>query len=177
MPNPPNRSSLSPLRAGLRKALLNGGRAAVVGVGSESRGDDAAGLLAAELIRAACRRRRARSIRTFIGGTAPENISGEILRYSPSLIVIIDAADLGLKPGSIRLIPRDRVGGASFSTHAMPLAVLARYLEEAAACGVVIVGIQPSSTEWQAPLAAAVRAAAARVADAVCSALSGSSAS
>jgi hydrogenase 3 maturation protease len=129
------------------------------------RGDDAAGLIAAGLIRKAC---RCRSVRVFIGGTAPENFTGEIIRFAPLLVVIIDAAHMGLRPGAVRLIPRDRTGGFSFSTHTMPLGVLARYLECSTGCDVILVGIQPATIEWGAPVTAAVKTAAARVADEIC---------
>ena len=96
-----------------------------------------------------------------------ENFTGEIIRFAPSLVVVLDAADMGLRPGAVRLISRDRTGGFSFSTHTMPLGVLARYLEYSAGCDVILVGIQPAIIEWGAPVTAAVKAAAARVADEV----------
>ena len=164
MPLPSHRSNLGLLRKRLRNARLNGGRIAVVGVGSDLRGDDAAGMLAAGLVRSARFRCRARFIRVFMGGTTPENITGQIVRLAPSLIVILDAADMGLRPGAVRVIPVDEAGGISCSTHAMPLSVLSRYLGQSAGCDVVIVGIQPATTDWNAPVTPAIKAAAARVA-------------
>ena len=134
---------------------------AVVGIGSDLRGDDVAGILVIRNLRAAmtrpqrCRVATAgaahsnlKNIRLFDGGTAPENLTGEIVKFKPSHILLVDAADLGLEPGSATLIEPEATAGISFSTHVLPLSILADYLKRTLPCRVMILGIQPGSTNF-----------------------------
>ncbi len=120
----------------------------VLGVGSELRGDDAAGIRVAS----ALARRRLRGVRCLAGGTAPENLTAEIKRLSPSHLLIVDAADMGRPAGSVALIEPEEAGGTAFGTHAMPLSVLAGYLRRETGCRVTLIGIQPGSLELGAAL-------------------------
>lgn len=116
--------------------------------------------------------------KVFHGHTAPENLSGTIKEFAPSHLVVVDAASLGAKPGSVALIPADDVGGATFCTHALPMSVLFAYLRQSlAGLKVVVVGIQPADIAFGRPMsgevAAAVQAVARDVASAVGAALGG----
>ena len=111
------------------------------------RSDDAAGVL---LARALSERDCALNIdRVLIleAGQAPENRTGELRRFSPDVVVIVDAADMKEAPGTIRWIPEDSLDGMSASTHSLPLSLLARYLKLELNCVVTIVGIQLVSNE------------------------------
>jgi hydrogenase 3 maturation protease len=104
----------------------------------------------------------------FVGSNAPENCTGPIRRFDPSHLVVVDAADLGEKPGGVQLIDPNRLDGVPFSTHSLPLSVVLGYLLKALpACHVLVVGIQPESLTFGAPPTAAVLDAARRVAEAV----------
>jgi len=147
------------------KASLRRARSlAVVGIGSELRGDDIAGLLVLRELRRALARSRTKKIRLFGGGTAPENLTGEIVRCQPSHILLVDAADLGLKPGAAALIAPEAVAGISFSTHVLPLSILADYLKRALPCCIIILGIQPGSTDFSTTHSRAIGQAARRLA-------------
>jgi hydrogenase 3 maturation protease len=111
----------------------------VLGVGSELRGDDIAGMVAAEVIQEA----KHPKIQVFLGATAPENFTGEIKRYNPTHLFIIEAADTSATPGTIDLISPEVVGGVSFSTHMMPLKIMVDYVKQSIDCNTWIVGIQP----------------------------------
>jgi hydrogenase 3 maturation protease len=122
-------------------------RIAVLGVGNPMRSDDAAGVL---LARALSERDCARNIdRTLIleAGQAPENRTGELRRFGPDVVIIIDAADMKEAPGTIRWIPEDSIDGMSASTHSLPLSLLARYLKLELNCVITILGIQLISNE------------------------------
>ena len=80
-------------------------------------------------------------------GHAPENRTGEIRKFAPDLVLIVDAAEMGEKPGTIQLIPEESIDGMSASTHSMPLSMLAHYLKLALSCTVTFLGIQPDSNE------------------------------
>lgn len=127
-------------------------RVALLCVGSELRGDDIAGILVARELNKSFRRSgRDRRFKIFVSGTAPENWTGEIKRFNPSHLVIIDSADMGEKPGTVKLISPDKISGFSFSTHRLPLKMTAEYLLHFLACRITIIGIQPKTLEFGKP--------------------------
>ena len=134
------------LRVQIKKILDGAKRIAILGVGSELRGDDAAGLLVVEKL--AKKISGKRTVRFFFGGTAPENLSGQIKQYKPTHILIVDAADLGKKPGQIQLFQPQEVKGVSFCTHQLPLSIFADYMAQSLGCRVNIVGIQPKQLSF-----------------------------
>lgn len=149
---------------GLRAGLRTANRIAVVGIGSDLRGDDRAGIMVIRELRAALGQSRPAGLRLFDGGTAPENLTGEILSYKPSHILLIDAADLGLKPGAVKLIAPDKIAGMSFSTHVLPLKILADYLTRSHPCQVIVIGLQPGRTDFGRAPSRAIQQAARRLA-------------
>jgi hydrogenase 3 maturation protease len=78
-------------------------------------------------------------------GHAPENTTGEIRRFDPDLVLIIDAADMGEAPGTIQWVPAEDIDGMSASTHSLPLSMLAQYLTLDLNCTVALLGIQSGS--------------------------------
>lgn len=130
----------------LKHKLKDAKRIAVFGIGSELRGDDAAGILAAKEIKAVpC---KSSNLKIFLGATAPENLTGEIKKYKPTHLVIIDSAEIGKKPGTIALLEPDKIEGVAFSTHRLPLNIMADYLRKFINCEIIIIGIQPKSLEF-----------------------------
>jgi len=143
----------------LTKALSSPGpdqpkerRIVLLGVGSELRSDDAAGVLVAQRVGAL----GWPDVWTFLAGTAPENLTGDIKRLSPSHVIIVDAADMHCPPGTVSLLGPEETRGVSFSTHTLPLSVLAGYLETETGCVVIILGIQPLSLEFADAVSAEV---------------------
>lgn len=86
-------------------------------------------------------------VRTFLGATAPENLTGEIKRFAPTHLIVIDAADLDAEPGTITLMDPDSIGGTTFCTHSLPIKVMIDYLLDSFECHVTIVGVQPKTLE------------------------------
>jgi hydrogenase 3 maturation protease len=138
---------MSSLPTALKKFLKKTERLAIVGVGSDLRADDVVGELIAQELKALLKKKRPLfpAVRFFFGKTAPENLTGEIRKFRPSHVLIIDAADLDKKPGTVRLFSPDDVAGASFSTHRIPAKVLVDYLTHSLNCTAAIIGIQPKS--------------------------------
>jgi hydrogenase 3 maturation protease len=99
------------------------------------------------------------NVHAIASGPAPENATAEVRRLSPSHLIIVDAADLREAPGTVRLVPRDAIEGASFGTHGLPLSVLAGYLEAEVGCAVIFIGIQPASLAFGEDLSPEVAAA------------------
>lgn len=129
--------------------------AVLLTVGSVLRGDDAAGPMLAKMM--------ADGPETgwvvIDGGQTPEDELRTIRRMAPELVVVVDAADMGLETGSIRrLTAADVAGSFLITTHALPMTFLLDQLNQAAG-NVVFLGIQPEDTTFFNPLTPAVRRA------------------
>ena len=141
------------LKSSLKEFLRGADRIAVLGIGSELRADDAAGILVAKHLE----RSQNDKLKVFIGHTAPENLSGEIRKYRPSHLIMIDTADIGKMPGEIIMFSPESAGGITFSTHKLPVKILAEYLQKDIDCKVTIVGIQPKILDFGKPISKEVK--------------------
>ena len=74
--------------------------------------------------------------------TVPENYTSVVKQHKPRNLVIIDAVEMGLKPGEIRIVAKEKIGVMHISTHGIPLSVLMNYLEEHVT-NILFIGIQP----------------------------------
>ena len=139
------------LEISLKNKMKNAQRVLVLGVGAELRADDAAGLLCAQAIGKAVKGRKTRArVKILLGSTAPENLTGQIKDFQPTHLVILDAADLSAKPGTVKILSPAAINNASFSTHRMPLKIMIAYLEQFLQCEMIVIGIQPRLLEYAA---------------------------
>ncbi len=141
-------------------------RLAVIGVGSVLKSDDGAGILAAEKLQKKFGEKNEK-IRVFIGSTAPENFTGEIKKYRPDRVIIIDAADFKKEPGSIMMINPDEINGVSFGTHTMPIKMFVDYLTGETGCMINIIGIQPECLTYMEKMTPKVKKAVKKVVDSI----------
>lgn len=87
-------------------------------VGNSMMGDDGAGPLLAEM----CAANPQGNWVVIDGGSAPENDVVAIRELRPERLLIVDATDMGLNPGEIRLIDPDDIAEMfMMTTHNMPL--------------------------------------------------------
>jgi len=128
----------------LAQALEGARKIAILGCGSALRGDDAAGCHIAQKLSASL----SGNAQAFCGSTAPENFTGEIKRFRPDTLLVIDAADISKPAGTAAFIPEDTVTGATFSTHMLPLPVMLDYLRRETGCRTLLLGIQAASLEY-----------------------------
>ena len=130
-------------------------RQIVFGVGSVLRGDDAAGPLLVKKMEDA----PIEGWAAVDGGQTPENDLGHLRRLSPKRLLLVDAAAMGLEPGTIRRLRGADVASQSFiTTHTLPITYLLGELESLCS-EVTVLGIQPSGTEFFDPVHARVLAA------------------
>jgi len=148
----------------------------VLGIGNWLGGDDAAGTCVVDVLNPALRalsagRHRAKTllpveIMAIDAGTAPESYTSVIRQHRPDLLILVDAADMGLPPGALRTITPEKISVLSFSTHHMPLSMFISYVEEF--CGkVLLVGVQPERTETGRGISKVVRKSVKRLAEAI----------
>lgn len=77
-------------------------------------------------------------------GTVPENYTSVVKRHKPRRLLIIDAVDMGLDPGAIRVVPKEKISSMHISTHGIPISVLINYLEKYVK-EIIFIGIQPKT--------------------------------
>jgi len=146
-------------------------RVAVVGIGHELSGDDAAGLAVVRALKGALA--PAERVLLVDAGPAPENTTGLLRRFAPDLVLLVDAAQMDEPPGAVRWLDWQETSGVSASTHTLPLHMLARYLVAELSCEVALLGIQPAGNMIGAPLSPEVEEAVDAVAAGLAAALSG----
>jgi hydrogenase 3 maturation protease len=151
------------LKTTLNKNLKGAKKIAVLGVGSSLRSDDAAGLLVAEELK----KIRNPKLKVFFGSTAPENLTGEIIKYGPTHIIIVDSVDMDQKPGSILLVNPQEVDGISFYSHMLPIKMTIDYLLESLKCEIIIIGIQPKFLEFGEIVSEEVKKSTKQIADVI----------
>ncbi len=114
-------------------------RVAVIGIGSELRGDDSAGIKTVGLLK-----KKLDSLKVLLidTGTVPENFGSKIEEFNPSHIVIVDAVDMKEEPGVVKIIDPGKIVGEAMSTHKLPLSIFIEYLQERVRVEILIIGIQ-----------------------------------
>ena len=130
-------------------------RIAFLGVGNDLHADDGAGV---EVIRAL--RRLLQPSEYFLlveGATAPENFSAPLRRFKPDILLFIDAANMGEKPGALAFLEMGEIDGFSASTHILPLTNLASFIKSETGCRVAFLGIQPARLEFDSPMTPVVK--------------------
>jgi hydrogenase 3 maturation protease len=111
----------------------------LMGIGNELKGDDGIGNRIA-------RQFSAPGWKSISCETVPENFTSVVRRESPELLVIVDATDMGLEPGEMRIIPEEKLNSDVEGTHGIPLRHLVSYLRDSAG-KIIFIGIQPKSME------------------------------
>lgn len=173
------RNSLADFLAEMRVA--NACRTAIVGIGNTLNGDDAAGPLVAQALCALTGSRASRSditpaaesapatesapaaVAIFDAGPSPEAFTGPLRRFAPELILLVDAAELGEAPGTVRWFDWSQAGGLSASTHTLPPSLVAGFLVRELGCRVALIGIQPQRLDLDGGVSDPVRKAVAQV--------------
>lgn len=120
----------------------------VLTVGNSMMGDDGAGPLLAELMTET----PIEGWTIVNGGSAPENVTHQIRALEPQRLVIVDATDMELAPGEIRIVNPDDIAEMFFmSTHNMPLNFLIDELKTFVP-EVIFVGVQPAIVAFSFPM-------------------------
>jgi hydrogenase 3 maturation protease len=75
-------------------------------------------------------------------GTAPENFTSILRREKPELVILVDAASLGLPAGEFRSIPPDKIMDVSIGTHGPSLTAFLHFVSSFIP-RILFIGIQP----------------------------------
>lgn len=127
---------------------------AFVGLGNPYRGDDAAGLILFDRLKNSSAFMGARFIRAEAN---PENHLQRILDGGAELVVFIDAARFGGRPGEIAWVDEDRIDPAGISTHAFSLRAVTGFLRLHRPFVFKVLAVQSVAAAFGAALSPAVR--------------------
>lgn len=131
---------------GQLKEWLNEPRIVVMmGLGNAFRCDDGIGVEVAKHFM----KYASGKLKVFNCEEAPEKFIDQVANLRPSHVLMIDAADLGEEPGSIRLMKSGEMKvGSSFSTHDISLSIIIELLVLDPSAEIAVLGIQPSDTRF-----------------------------
>ena len=114
-------------------------------------------------------------LRIISGGEAPENFTGAIRPFAPSHVLLLDAVDHGLPPGTAFLVDESTITMGDMTSHRLPLKLLMHFLAATIPCRVLLVGVQPRNLlpgkRLSAPVRRTIAPLAAFLAQAICRAL------
>lgn len=128
-------------------------------VGNSMMGDDGAGPLLAEM----CAANPPQGWQVLDGGSAPENEAVAVRDLRPDRLLIVDATDMGLNPGEIRIVDPDDIAEMfMMTTHNMPLNYLVEQLRDDVG-EVIFLGIQPDIVGFYFPMTEKIKEAVAVV--------------
>ena len=127
----------------------------ILTVGNSMMGDDGAGPLLSSLLQ----RSPVPGWQVVDGGSAPENVVHRVRAIAPNRVLVIDATQMELEPGEVRLVD-DRLISEQFiiTTHDLPVSFLIAALRESVP-EVLFLGIQPSLVAFGYPISPAVEQA------------------
>jgi len=149
--------------ATLSAALNRSPRLALLGIGNELNGDDAAGVL---VVRQLIARLASRPHLLLLeAGLAPEAFTAPLRRFAPDCVILVDAALLDETAGAIALVDWRQTDGLSATTHTLPPSVLVEYIQHELNCPVELILVQPEDIEFDHPLTPAVARAVDDLAD------------
>ncbi|MGB7969886.1 MAG: hydrogenase maturation peptidase HycI [Methanobacterium sp.] len=124
-------------------------------IGNDMRGDDGIGPLIAKNLEKLFKNKS--ELLVINAETVPENYTGLIRKEMPSHIIFIDAVEMNMNPGSIKLVKYDQIAEYNISTHAMPLSFMIKYLESFTDAKMLLIGIQPKNMEMSNPVSEEVK--------------------
>ena len=127
----------------------------VLCVGNGMMGDDGAGSLLVQKMQ----RLPLDNWEVLHGGSAPENVLFRAREMAPDYVLVVDAADMDLAPGTVRMIPDEKLNDPFLlTTHALPLTFLIEALREFVP-KVELLGIQPEVVAFGYPISESVKQA------------------
>ena len=130
-------------------------RVVVAGVGNPIRMDDYVGVKVVQDLQG----RISEKVHLIECETVPENFMPQIIDFSPTHVLLIDAALLGLKPGSCKLVePELLTMSPAFSTHMLPLRIFCEHITETTQAKIALLLVEPEKSDFGEGLTPSVQA-------------------
>jgi hydrogenase 3 maturation protease len=148
------------LEKDLKNWLGNAKKIVIVGIGNPIRKDDYVGLKIVENLKG----KLSEKILLLEAETVPENYLLDIEEFSPTHVILIDAAFLGLTPGEASLVEAEKiVDYSSITTHLLPMRIFCEYIKQATGAKIGLLLVEPKDMEFGEGLTVEVQEAAERL--------------
>ncbi|MBN2043173.1 MAG: hydrogenase 3 maturation endopeptidase HyCI [Candidatus Aenigmarchaeota archaeon] len=140
-------------------------RFAVMGIGNDLKGDDGVGWYVIDKLKKILPKENALLMKT----STPENHVKDIRDFCPGILIIVDSASFGGRPGQIRKIEEHEIQRIFYSTHTTPLTIFMKLLkQDILATKVIVIGIQKKQTEFGIPMSSGVKRSGDRIIKMIC---------
>jgi len=97
--------------------------------------------------------------------TVPESFLETIIEFSPTHVLLIDAAVLGFEPGNFRLLDPEIVADVpAVTTHMLPLRIFCEYITKMTGAKISLLLIEPEKIDFGEGLTQKVEAASEQIA-------------
>lgn len=144
------------LRTWLRPAT----KVVVAGIGNSIRTDDYVGVKVVEDLQG----KVSEAVHLIECETVPESFVDEIVHLRPSHVLLVDAAVLGLRPGTAHLYMAEEVMNVpTISSHTLPLRVFCDYVKLLTGARIALILIEPQNTDFGEGMTPEVQEAVERV--------------
>lgn len=154
----------------LKKWLSGFQKLTVVGIGNPLRMDDYVGMKIVEDLKG----RLSERVLLIESETVPESFLQQIIDFKPTHVLLIDAAVIGEKPGTVKLVEcSDLPEFSPASSHALPLRIFCQCLQENLNVAILLLLIEPRNTDFGEGISSEVVSAEKRIQRALINYLSG----
>ena len=154
------RERTSSLEEELRAWLEGADKVVVAGIGNGIRRDDFVGVKVVQDLVG----KVSRNVHLIECETVPESFVDEIIDVVPTHVLLVDAALLGLPPGTAHLYEVEEVvNSTSISTHTLPLRVFCEYVFRLTGAKISLILIEPLETDFGEGLSSELQTAVERV--------------
>ncbi|WP_455282040.1 hydrogenase maturation peptidase HycI, partial [[Eubacterium] cellulosolvens] len=119
-------------------------RLVIIGIGNLLKSDDGLGVVIVNELQG----KTTENVLLIDCGTVPETYVGPVRKFNPSHVLMMDAAELSSKPGTVRFVFPDEIQGLSISTHTLPLNVFADYLKKETNTKIALLAVQPKNLDF-----------------------------
>lgn len=149
---------------GIQKALTQwfagGEKVVVAGIGNPIRMDDFVGVKIVQDLNG----KVSDKIQLIECETVPESFFEPMIEFDPTHVLLIDAAVLGLTPGSVQLVdPKSVADVPALTTHMLPLRIFCEYITKMTGAKIALLLIEPENTDFGEGLTQKVQIAAEKV--------------
>jgi len=133
------------VRKELGKWLSHAERVVLAGVGNSIRMDDYVGVRVVQDLHGKVSNR----VHLIECETVPEDSVAQIVNFNPTHVLLIDAALLGLKPGSCKVVePEGLMMSPAFSTHMLPLRIFCEHVRETTRARIALLLVEPEKSDF-----------------------------
>jgi hydrogenase 3 maturation protease len=148
---------LNDIETELKGWFFGAKKVVIAGIGDSLRSDDNIGPKIVEALQ-----RKVRSeVLLLECETVPESYILDIEQFRPSHVLLIDAAEMNLEPGSAKIVGAETIPKTSaVSSHVLPLSVFCEYLQKATSAKIALLLVQPKSMDLEEGLTPEVQASA-----------------